>query len=76
MEKYFLSTEDLMRVLDVSRTQIYRLDKLGRLPPKRQISENKVGWVATEIRAWLESLPVRNSEGANYNSTKRSSKPK
>jgi len=37
----------------LSRTTRWRLERQGQFPQRRQISENAVGWLASEIHAWV-----------------------
>ena len=39
-------------VTSLSRTTIWRLERAGRFPRRRQISPNRVGWRLGEILAW------------------------
>ena len=54
----------LLRVRDVSektglsRAYIYKLERQGEFPQRRQISENCVGWLEHEVDAWVLSRPV------------------
>ena len=40
-------------LLDVSRVTVWRWERDGRLPKKRRIGPNVVGWDFEEIEAWL-----------------------
>jgi len=48
--------------LGVSRTTIWRWERRGYLPPKRQIGPNIVGWLESEIEAFAKSRPLVRSE--------------
>ena len=37
----------------MSRTTRWRLERTGRFPRKRKLSDNAVGWLASEIEAWV-----------------------
>ena len=37
----------------LSRSSLYRLIASGNFPPPIQLSENAVGWLATEVSAWI-----------------------
>lgn len=39
----------------LSPTSIWRLEKRGQFPKRRQLSPGCVGWLESEINAWLES---------------------
>ena len=38
----------------LSRTTLWRLERDGDFPPRRQLSPNAVGWPESEVRAWIE----------------------
>jgi predicted DNA-binding transcriptional regulator AlpA len=50
--------------LKISRTQMRRDVAAGKFPAPRQISTNRIGWLATELDAHFHSLPV-----ASYSKT-------
>ena len=37
----------------LSRTTIWRLERQGQFPARRQLSLNAVGWIASEIERWI-----------------------
>ncbi len=39
----------------LSETTIWRLERAGKFPPRRQLSTNAVGWLRSEVEAWLLS---------------------
>jgi len=41
--------------LDISRTTLFRLEQTEDFPRKRQIGARRVGFLESEIDAWLES---------------------
>lgn len=45
--------KQLAKILGVSEVTVWRWECEGRLPKKRQIGPNVVGWLASEIDAWL-----------------------
>lgn len=49
----------------LSRSTRWRLERTGSFPKRRQISENAVGWLESEVRAWLESRARSSGEVAN-----------
>ena len=38
-----------------SQMHIWRLEKAGRFPRRMKLGPNSVGWVSTEIDAWIEA---------------------
>lgn len=45
----------LAKLLNVSVTTVWRLEKAGKLPQKYKISDRIVGWRQDDIEEWLES---------------------
>lgn len=39
----------------LSRSTIWRLERLGRFPRRRRLSANIVAWLETEVAGWIES---------------------
>ncbi len=48
-----LREPEVQHVTGLSRTTRWRLEQAGRFPPKRKLSDNAVGWLASEIEAWM-----------------------
>lgn len=42
-------------VSGLSRTTAWRLEKEGQFPCRRQLSPNAVGWLQSEVEAWVNS---------------------
>ena len=49
---------DLPRILGISLATIDRLRAAGRFVPARMLSEQAVGFLSTDIDAWLASRPL------------------
>jgi prophage regulatory protein len=43
------------RLSGLSRSTRWRLERAGKFPQRRQISDNAVGWFKSELLAWLAS---------------------
>ena len=41
----------------LSRTSRWRLEKVGDFPLRRRLGKQSVGWLASDIEAWLETRP-------------------
>lgn len=63
-----LDKKQLRKMLSISDSTIYRLEKLGRFPKRRYISAQRVGWIKAEIDAWVESLACSSSATENGSS--------
>jgi prophage regulatory protein len=53
-----IRTEQVMRMTGLWRTTIFRAVKEGRFPKPMKLGERAVGWLESDIRAWLESRRV------------------
>ena len=49
-----LSKKDLRALVLYSPAHIDRLEKAGRFPKRVQLGPGRVGWVESEVQAWLE----------------------
>jgi len=49
--------KQLAQLLSVSTVTIWRMEKRGELPRRKQISSRTVGWLESEIKEWLEKRP-------------------
>ncbi|HGY2556839.1 TPA: helix-turn-helix transcriptional regulator [Pseudomonas aeruginosa] len=50
-----LSAETVCNTLSVSRVTLWRWCRDGLFPQGRQIGPRRVGWLASEVQAWLDS---------------------
>lgn len=57
MEKMFMTAEDVREATGLSRTTIWRLESGGDFPIRRKISQQRIGWLRSEILEWAESRP-------------------
>ena len=53
-----LRLADVQTRVGLKRSRIYALEKAGKFPSRRQISERATGWLEHEISAWIENRPV------------------
>ncbi|KAB2910277.1 MAG: AlpA family phage regulatory protein [Hyphomicrobiaceae bacterium] len=53
----FLSMKEVCRLTGFSRTHIYRLERAGAFPRRRKLSLNKIGFLRSEVEAWVHSRP-------------------
>lgn len=51
----FLRDREVRKLTGLSRTTRWRLEAKGQFPKRRKLSENTVGWLASEVADWLES---------------------
>lgn len=53
-----LSAQDVSDQLGIGRTTLWRWEREGRFPRRRQLGPNRVGWLEAEVDEWLESRPL------------------
>ena len=56
-ERQILRVTDLVALLNLSRTTIWRLRRRGEFPQPIRLSTNTVGWHAHDIYEWLAERP-------------------
>lgn len=52
---------ELLGIVGVSDTTIWRMEKKGLFPKRIRLGGNSTGWLATEINAWLEKKAAERS---------------
>jgi prophage regulatory protein len=57
-----LSKRQLKEMVLYSPQHIARLEKAGKFPRRVQIGPNRVGWVESEVRDWLQERLDRREE--------------
>jgi predicted DNA-binding transcriptional regulator AlpA len=55
MPAQVLRAREVCRRTGLSRTTIWRLERRGAFPPRRQLSSIAVGWIEAEIEDWIAS---------------------
>ena len=61
MSDRLIFQSQLKEIIPFSRSTIWRLEKSGKFPKRRQISPGRVGWLLSEIEAYLAKLPTTKS---------------
>ena len=59
----FLRIRQVMQITGLSRMTIYRLELAGKFPKRRQLSQNSVAWLESDITAWGDSRPAVHLRG-------------
>ncbi len=54
----FLRIDEVINKVGLSRPTIWRLERAGEFPKRRQLGRNSVGWVEEEVEEWMESRVV------------------
>lgn len=57
-----LRLPDVLALVPVSKTTLYRWSRSGQFPRPRALTPNgsTVAWAATEVYAWIEGKPAAN----------------
>lgn len=59
-----ITKKELQRLVPYTPQHIARLEKAGRFPKRVQLGPNRVGWIESEVKAWLEEIKrKRNGNG-------------
>lgn len=53
-----LTTREIIALVRLSRTSIYRMTRQGKFPPPCSVGNGKIRWREVDVRAWMEALPV------------------
>lgn len=56
--KQILRRREVCAVTGLSYSTIYRLERIGRFPKRRQLSDAAVGWMRVEVEAWVADRQV------------------
>jgi prophage regulatory protein len=57
-EDRIIREAECQRLTGLSRTTRWRLEREGKFPRRRRLSQNAVGWLLSEILAWRAARPV------------------
>lgn len=50
-----ISAKELARIIPYSKVHIWRLERAGLFPRRLRLGPNRVGWLKSEIDAWLSA---------------------
>ena len=53
LENRFLREPEVHMITGLSRTTRWRMERRGEFPCRRILSPNAVGWLSSEIEAWM-----------------------
>ena len=59
MENQMLRAPEVTARTGLSRVTIWRRVRAGTFPPPVQLGENSIGWLESEITAWVENRKRR-----------------
>jgi prophage regulatory protein len=54
--RVMLNEDQVLRIVPISRTTLYRMEKAGRFPRSTYISPNRRVWFEDEIVAWQNAV--------------------
>lgn len=55
MQNVYLRWPVVQQISGLSRVTVWRMEREDRFPRRRQISANSVGWLQSEVDAWVGS---------------------
>ena len=58
MAERMLRTGEVMARTGLGRTTLWRLERDGGFPRRRQLVGNVVGWIEAEVDEWIAARPV------------------
>lgn len=61
MNNKILRFQEVTELTGLSRSTIWRKERLGLFPKRKQLGLNSVGWLESDIQQWLENLPSSNT---------------
>jgi prophage regulatory protein len=68
-----LSEKQVLEIIPVGRTTLYRMEKAGRFPKSTYISPNRRAWFEDEIIAWQNAVDEFNPNRGRGKRRQRSS---
>ena len=54
-----LNPKEMKKVVGLSTTTIWRLEKKGEFPRRINLTDHRVGWQEAEVLDWLKKRPRR-----------------
>ena len=66
MIDHVMTRKQVIAVTGRSATSLWRDVNAGAFPPPRQISAARVGWLASEVEAWIKNRPVVRNKGVSH----------
>lgn len=58
-----LSREQVVEITGLSSATLWREERAGRFPSRRQLTANRVGWLEVEVEEWMANRPAVVKEG-------------
>jgi prophage regulatory protein len=54
----FILEDECLELTTLTKVTRWRMEKRGEFPRRRKISPGRIGWLESEVRAWMESRPA------------------
>jgi prophage regulatory protein len=54
----FLRLPEVIHKTGLRRTTVYKLERVGKFPKRRKLTERSSAWSEEEVLAWMNSRPV------------------
>lgn len=51
-----MKRQEVVKFVGLCYTSIYNLEKAGKFPARRQLVAGRVGWIRSEVEAWVNGL--------------------
>jgi prophage regulatory protein len=64
-DESILRLDEVMRMTALSKPRIYALEKEGKFPVRRRLSARAVGWIRSEVQAFITNLPPASVVGGD-----------
>ena len=64
MSSRILKAKDVAERVSISTSQVYRLARDGRFPQPVKVTENRSGWLETEVDQWIDECIRRSRLGS------------
>jgi prophage regulatory protein len=61
-----IDRREVCRLTSLSRSQIYRLERVGKFPERLQIGPGRVAWLQSEISDWIASKTTLRSHARRW----------
>lgn len=54
MTQLYLKRTEVVALVGLGYSTIWRLEREGKFPARRKLSAGRVGWVRSEVEAWVQ----------------------
>ena len=61
----FLRADEAIALSGLSRTTLWRLEGAGKFPARRRLSVGAVGWLKSEVEAWIDERQTITADNCN-----------